>query len=121
MLRSRRSSVLEALSATAHGSPALAHEIALEYLSRIEDGQPAGPFATLLSPDTPETNRTVVLALLNNPNAATGDVPDQPPLINIGADPFSPLASIAKKIRDWRTTKEGKDAPSVAEPPAQGP
>ena len=82
----RRISVLEALSATAHHSPPLAHEIALEYLSRMRDEQPVGPFATLLSADTPEANRTVVMELLRNTNVAKGE-----------------LGSVAKRIRDWRT------------------
>ncbi len=72
VLGRRRSTVLEALSATAHQHPELAHQIALEYLSRMERGQPAGPFATLLSPATPDANRMVVIALLNNGNTATG-------------------------------------------------
>ncbi len=110
VLHRRRFSVLEALSATAHHNPALAHEIALEYLSRMENGQPIGSFATLLSPDTPEANRMVVMALLNNANVEKGEPPTQTPLSDIGADAPSQLVSIAKKIRDWRATKERKDA-----------
>ena len=91
VLRRRRISVLEAVSATAHHSPALAHEIALEYLSRMREDQPIGPFGPLLSPPTPETNRMVVMELLRNTNAK------------------GELASVAKRIRDWRTTKEPMD------------
>ncbi len=87
VLRRLRISVLEALSATAGHSPALAHEVAIEYLSRMGDGQPSGPFALLLSPGRPETNRMVVLELLRNTNAAEGE-----------------LGSVARRIRDWRTT-----------------
>ena len=101
--------MLEALSATAHHNPVLAHEIALEYLSRMDDGQPVGPFSTLLSPDTADANRMVVMALLNNSNVDKGKPPNQPPLYDIGPDSPSSLASLAKKIRDWRATKERKD------------
>jgi hypothetical protein len=91
-LRGQRISVLEALSATAGHSPALAHEIALEYLSRMREDQPIGPFAPLLSPGTPEANRKVVMELLGNTDVAKGE-----------------LASLAKRIRDWTTTKEPID------------
>ena len=104
VLERRRSTVLEALSATAHQNPELAHEIALEYLSRMERGQPAGPFAPLLSPATPDANRMVVIALLNNENTANGEFPSQTPYGD-RIDPISQLASLAKSIRDWRTTK----------------
>jgi hypothetical protein len=87
----RRLPVLEALAAIAHHHPVLAHEIALDYLSRMENGQSV-PFAPLLSPDTPETNQIVVRALLRNASVAKEE-----------------LASIARKIRDWRTTKERMD------------
>ena len=107
VLPRRRSAVLEALSATAHHNPVLAHEIALEYLSRMEDGQPVGPFSTLLSPDTPDANRMVMMALLNNVEKAKP--PTQTPWSDIGPDSPSPLAAVAKKIRDWRTTKERMD------------
>ncbi len=89
VLRRQRISVLEALSVTAHQSPSLAREIALEYLGRMRDGQPVGPFATLLSPDTPKANRMVVMELLRHTNAGRGD-----------------LESLAGRIRDWRATKE---------------
>lgn len=88
-IRPPRISVLKALAATAHHSPALAHEIALQYLSRMRDEQPTGPFAPLLSADTPEANRMVVIQLLRNTNVAKGE-----------------LASVARAIRDWRTAKE---------------
>ena len=102
-LRQRQASVLEALSAIAHHSSALADDLALEYLSRMHDGQPTGPFATLLLPDNPEVNRMVVIDLLGNANSAKGE-----------------LASVAKAIRDWRTTEiQGSPTSrgqSVAEP-----
>lgn len=94
-----RLKVLEALSACAHGDPALAHEIALEYLSRREKGQPSGPFATLLSPETPEANRLVVRALLREAAA------QQYPHGHAKAE----LASLAKKIRDWREPQKHRD------------
>jgi hypothetical protein len=97
VLGRRRSTVLEALSATAHQNPELAHQIALEYLSRMERGQPAGPFAPLLSPATPDANRMVVIALLNKENTANGQFPSQPP--------YGDLVDLANRIRDWRTTK----------------
>ncbi len=86
-VRLLRTSVLEALSATARHDPKLAHEIAMEYLRRLEQGQPAGPFDILLSAETPEATRKVILALLE-----TEDAPEQ-------------LASLAKAIRDWRVAK----------------
>lgn len=108
----RRISVLEALSATAHQDPALAHEIALEYLERMKDGRPAGPFATLLSPNTPETNRLVATSLLNTAIAANDEFPNEAPPLYWGVndvDARSQLASLAKKIRDWSMAKEKKD------------
>ena len=69
----------------------------LEYLSRREQGQPAGPFSTLLSPGTSEVNRTVVLALLKNPGSA-----DEHASYQVYSGDISPLAALAKAIRDWR-------------------
>ena len=96
-LRMRQHSVLAALSATAHTNPELASEIALEYLQRMQDGQTVGPFSTLLSPNTTEVNRKVVLALLENPGSFEKNVGDQ----WLSGD-VSPLAALAKAIRDWR-------------------
>jgi hypothetical protein len=86
-VRLLRTSVLEALSAMARHDPKLAHEVAVEYLRRLEQGQPAGPFDILLSAETPEATRKVILALLE-----TEDAPEQ-------------LASLAKTIRDWRVAE----------------
>ena len=58
----------------------------------MRNGQPIGPFATLLSPDTPEASRKVVLELLDTTHVAKGELP-----------------SLAKTIRDWSTAKEPKD------------
>lgn len=91
-LRRRQTSVLQALSTIARASPALAHEIAMEYLGRMRDQQSTGPFAPLLSPDTPEVNRRVVIELLRDTNVAKGE-----------------LALVAKRIRDWRMAKEPAD------------
>lgn len=88
-LRGRRISVLEALSVTAGHDPALAHEVAMEYLGRLREGLPAGPFGPLLSPETPEANRTVVMELLRDPTLARGE-----------------LVAVGKRIRDWRAGKE---------------
>jgi hypothetical protein len=96
-LRIRQYSVLAALSAAAHYSPELACDIALEYVQRLEQGQPIGPFSTLLSPDTSEVNRTVVLALLKNPGSADANIRNQ-----ANSGDISPLAALAKAIRDWR-------------------
>ncbi len=95
-LRTRQHSVLAALSATAHTNPELASEIALEYLQRMQEGQTVGPFGTLLSPDTTEVNHKVVLALLENPGSFEKNVGDQ----WLSGD-VSPLAALAKAIRDW--------------------
>jgi hypothetical protein len=96
-LRMRQHSVLAALSATAHTTPELASEIALEYLQRMQEGQTVGPFSTLLSPNTTEVNRKVVLALLENPGSFEKNIGDQ----WLSGD-VSPLAALAKAIRDWR-------------------
>jgi hypothetical protein len=79
--------VLQAISATACVSPPLAQEIAIEYLGRARDGKPRGPLAPLLSQDTPEANRRVVIALIDTESAR------------------EELALAAKMIRDWRMAK----------------
>jgi hypothetical protein len=109
VLRRRQSEVLEAMSAIAHHNPVLAHDIALEFLRRMRDGLPAGPFSTLLSPGTPDTNRMVVLELLNNAYVEKDEPRTQAPLSDIGRDARTALAAIARQIRDWRATKEGKN------------
>jgi hypothetical protein len=90
-LRGRRISVLEALSVTAGHDPALAHEIAMEYLGRMGEGLPAGPFGPLLSPETSEANRMVVMELLRDPTVAPGE-----------------LGAVGRRIRDWRETTEAR-------------
>jgi hypothetical protein len=91
-LHQRRISLLAALSAIAGQDSALAHELDLEYLTRMEDGQFARALAILLSPATPEANRKAVLALL--PSADQGE-----------------LGTLAKKIRDWQAARQRADEP----------
>jgi hypothetical protein len=100
-LGQREYSVLVALSAAAHYDPSIAREIAAEYLRRMKAGQQAGPFEMLLSPETRETNREVVLELLQEAAAASDDSAGVPPLAYPFGDPTSRLAALAKKIRDW--------------------
>jgi hypothetical protein len=92
LMHRRRISVLGALAAIAHHDPALAYEIAQEYLRRLAEGQPVGPLTALVSPDAPAANRLVVLALLDNPDLAKGE-----------------LAVIAKQVRDGSTIRPSAD------------
>ncbi len=93
--------VLAALSATASASPELSQEIAFEYLDRLRDGLPTGPFAPLLSPDNPSATTRVVVELLDSP-AAT-DAPTVTGTIYSADVAVGELESVAKKIRDWQT------------------
>lgn len=107
-LGQREYSVLVALSAMARHDTAVACEIAAEYLRRMKAGQQAGPFETLLSPKTPETNREVVLELLQEAAAVSDDSAGGPPLAPYSTDPASRLAALAKKIRDWSAADTAK-------------
>jgi hypothetical protein len=108
MLSLRQNSVFAALSATAHYDPSMAREVAAEYLRRMKAQQQAGPFEMLLSPETRETNREVVLELLQEAAAASDDSAGVPPLAYPFGDPASRLAALAKKIRDWTEGQAAK-------------
>ncbi len=107
-LGQREYSVLVALSVTARHDSAVACEIAAEYLRRMKAGQQAGPFEMLLSPETRETNRVVVLELMQEAAKGSDDSAGGPPLASFSTDPVARLAALAKKIRDWTEGQAAK-------------
>lgn len=86
VLQRHRNAVLESLSAIAAANPDLSEEIALDYLSRLQDNKVAGPFAPLLSLEKPDVTCRVVSELLSR-----------------RSDMASELHSVAIAIRDLRS------------------